>query len=420
MEEIRVNALAKVRNSDIRHIVHNNREHIVVPSWTLPDNCVMNEGLYPAEEIAAGYKSLEDTLAPIGHPTVNGKHVLANTPEAINAHYHGVWNKNVSQEGGRVYVEKWIDVEVAGRSEEGQKLLDAIEAGEPIHTSTGLVCKRELAVNQAGYKWVARSMRFDHDAILFGEPGAATPDDGVGMMVNSAQAVTAICPELVVNGVLKGSANQKRDALQAAIRELFATPDTYAYVEDYDDALVVYGIQGKYYSVGYEFDNGAPVITGQPEELVSRVEFVAKGAVVGTEFALTKNSVQCELNEPIIEQEPEQMDEAKLAAALSLAVNAAVKPLADDLATLRQENAALAGKLEESLTANARATDEENRAVILAKAPNLKLTVNALKGPELAELAAQYQDAAPIVNGRTQPNGADNTMSEFDNYKGAK
>jgi hypothetical protein len=420
MEEIRVNALAKVRNSDIRHITHNNRAHIVVPSWTLPDNCVMNGGLYPAEEIEAGFKTLEGTLAPIGHPTVNGKHVLANTPEAINAHYHGVWNKNVAQEGGRIYVEKWIDVEVAARSDEGKALLDAIDKGEPIHTSTGLVCNRELAVNQAAYTWVARDMRFDHDAILFGEPGAATPDDGVGMMVNSAElVVNAVCPELVVNGVLSNSYGQKRDALQAAIRELFATAGTYAYVEDFDDSKVVYGIQGKYYSVGYEFDGSAPVIEGSPEELVSRVEYIAKGAVVGTQFALNKNSVQCVLDKPIIEQEPETMDETKLAAALALAVNAAVKPLADDLATLRQENAALAGKLDESLTANARQTDEENRAVILAKAPNLKLVVNTLKGEPLAELAAQYQDAAPIVNGRTQPTGKDNTMSEFDDYKGA-
>jgi hypothetical protein len=420
MEEIRVNALAKVRNSDIRHITHNNREHIVVPSWTLPDNCVMNGGLYPADEIEAGFKTLEGTLAPIGHPTVNGKHVLANTPEAINAHYHGVWNKNVAQEGGRIYVEKWIDVEVAGRSEEGKALLDAIEAGDPIHTSTGLLCKRELAVNQAGYTWVARNMRFDHDAILFGEPGAATPDDGVGMMVNSAElVVNAVCPELVVNGVLKNSANQKRDALQAAVRELFATADVYAYVEDYDDTRVVYGMQGKYYSVTYEIVDGAPVIESAPEELVSRVEFVAKGAVVGTQFALTKNSVQCDLDKPIIEQEPEQMDEKKLADALALAVNNALAPVTAQITELKEANAALSSQLTDSLTANARQTDEENRAVILAKAPNLKLTVNALKGPELAELAAQYQDAAPIVNGRTQPNGPDKAMSEFDDYKGA-
>ena len=422
-DQIRVNVKTKVRNADIRHVIHNNREHIVVPSFTLPDECVMNGGLYPADEIAKSYKGLEDTLAPVGHPTINGKHVLAKTPEAINAHHVGAFNKNVERVGTdgakRVYLEKWIDVEKAKESELGQQLLDAIESGAPIHTSTGLVCKRELVSNQAGYQWIARDMRFDHDAILFDEPGAATPDDGVGIMVNSAElVVNAICPELVTNGALKNSYGQKREALSSAVRELFGSKDSYAYVEDFDETDVIYNTPEGFFMVSYEIDSGAVVIEGTPQAMIARSEFVAKGATVGTEFALVKNAVQLA---PVTENQPPEsspMDEAQKTAFAELignAIKTAVEPLTAQVADLQ-------GKLKaqsDALEANAKQVDADNRAVILAKMPGLTVTVNALSGEPLALMAAEYQDAAPIASGaKLQTNSAKSGLAAFDAYEG--
>ena len=411
VEEIRVNVKAKVRNADIRHIMHNGREHIVVPSFTLPDNVVMNGGLYPAEEIAKSYKSLENTLAPVGHPTLNGKAVLANTPEAINAHHVGVWNKNVEKVGDRVYVEKWIDVEVAGRSEMGKQLLEAIDKDMPIHTSTGVIVKREMTTNQAGYGWIARDMRFDHDAILFDEPGAATPEDGVGMMVNSAElVVNALCPELVTNGVLKNSYGQKRDAISAAVREVFGSPDNYAYVEDFDAVNVIYNTPKGLAMVGYTFEDGAVVLEQDPTPVVTKVEFVAKGAEVGTRLALTGNAVQ---SPPVdikqTQPEPPEMDETKLAEL----IGNALKPITEQLDQVKGE----LKTAREQLETNAKAVDQENRDVILAKAPALSLTVNALSGKPLADLAAQYQTAAPLGAGALENNAA--AADDLDNYKGA-
>lgn len=411
VEEIRVNVKTKVRNSDIRYITHNNREHIVVPSYTLPDDVVMNGGLYPAEEIAKGFKTLEGTLAPVGHPTLNGKPVLANTPEAINAHHVGVWNKNVERQGGRVYVEKWIDVERAKESPLGQQLLDAIEAGSPIHTSTGLITKREMAVNQAGYQWIAREMRFDHDAILFDEPGAATPDSGVGMMVNSAElVVNALCPELVVNGVLEHSYGQKRDALAAAVREVYGSPDNYAWVEDFDAVNVIYNTPKGLAMVGYLYSEGAVVLEGEPVTVVTKTEFVAKGDQVVTQVALIKNAVQSPLVEEIKPKpEPPEMDETKFAELLGNAL----KPITDKLEKVEGELKVARDALE----VNAKATDQENRDVILAKVPTLALTVNALSGKPLADLAAQYQTAAPIAPGSMENNS--DKSDDLSGYKGA-
>src|SRR5690606_34124401 len=139
---------------------------------------------YTREQIEANYQSLEGALAPLGHPVVNGQFVSAFSPEGINVGHVGAWNRNVRIEGNRVYVEKWIDTEVAQRTENGRQLLDRLEAlekgeGEPIHTSVAAFVER-LAPNasqsQQGIEWVANIDRFDHDAILLDVPGAATPE----------------------------------------------------------------------------------------------------------------------------------------------------------------------------------------------------------------------------------------------------
>lgn len=192
--QMQVNITTQVNGASIRREMYNGREHIVIPSYTLPANVIMNGGLYPQSEIDAHYEKLEGTLAPLGHPQVNGKFVSAFSPEGINISYIGAWNRNVKKAGDRVSVEKWIDVEFAKNSEKGPKLLERIEAIErgdavdPIHTSIAVFLNREPAVNARGYEWIARIKSVDHDAILLDEIGAATPEQGVGLMVNADQA----------------------------------------------------------------------------------------------------------------------------------------------------------------------------------------------------------------------------------------
>lgn len=414
MDKIQVNVTAKVRNADIRRVMHNNREHIIVPSYTLPDDCVMNGGRYPAEEIEKAYKTLEGTLAPVGHPTLNGAFVPANTAEAINAHHVGAWNKTVERNNGRVYIEKWIDVQTAEQSEAGKTLLAAIDEGKPIHTSTGLICQREMVSNQASHTWVARNMHFDHDAILFDEPGAATPEEGVGLMVNKAEfVVNAIAPELVTNAVLSHSFRQKEESLGAAIRERFGSADRYAYVSDFDNSTVIYSTNDGMFSLDYEWDGENPILGQNPEPVKTKLEYVARNAQVVTQFALVKNAVQCE---PVLTDKPDlenpKMDETKIA---ELVTNA-VKPFADQLAAATTTIA----QLQTQLTANADQTDQANRDIILAKAPSLKLTVNALKGEPLAELAAQYQTAAPLASGQMDTNSnKESVTGKFADYQGA-
>ena len=186
MPQVRVNVRSIANAAAVKEVVRNGRTLKIVPSVTLPDDVVMNGILYPGSEIEASFASLERTPAPLGHPTVNGKFVSALDPEGINIGYIGAWNENVRREDGRVLLDKVIDVEVANRSEGGRAVLKAIEGGGPIHTSTGLLANIENTKGE-GYERIARGIVFDHDAILLNEDGAATPDQGVGMLVNGQQ-----------------------------------------------------------------------------------------------------------------------------------------------------------------------------------------------------------------------------------------
>jgi hypothetical protein len=185
-DQVRVNIRTLANSAAIRREKRNGRDVIIVPSATLPDDVVMNDILYPAAEIAKSFKTLERTPAPLGHPSINGKFLSARDPEGINGHYIGAWNENVRQEKGRVLLDKVIDIEFANQSEGGKRVLKAIEDAAPIHTSTGLLAMMDAANGDVPYKFTARDIEFDHDAILLDEDGAATPEQGVGMMVNSA------------------------------------------------------------------------------------------------------------------------------------------------------------------------------------------------------------------------------------------
>lgn len=201
--QTRVNITTRVNADAIRRETRNGREVIIVPSATLPDNVIMNGVRYPADEIQAGFASLNNTHAPLGHPMRGNTFIPAASPEALPAHYCGAWNENVRRENGRVFMDKVIDVEVAQQLDAGKTVLNAIDAGEPIHTSTGLWCNLDDTPDGDAADYNARDLEFDHDAILINEEGAATPEQGVGMLVNKDGKTQEI---QVINSMLEDGA----------------------------------------------------------------------------------------------------------------------------------------------------------------------------------------------------------------------
>jgi len=217
LKATRVNITRVLNTKAAKKVKRNGRDVIIVPSATLPDDVIMNRIKYPKDEIKKSFKGLEGTPAPLDHPMVNGKFVSAKSPEGINVGWVGAWNENVRQEDGRVFLDKVIDVEVANRSDEGKRVLDAIEKGKSIHTSTGLLGFIKKVNGQSDHDSTIHDMEFDHDAILLDFKGAATPDQGVGIFVNSSGEAEDID---VINSICDDADREMDWALDSIARAL--------------------------------------------------------------------------------------------------------------------------------------------------------------------------------------------------------
>ncbi|KQW79910.1 hypothetical protein ASC65_14345 [Brevundimonas sp. Root1279] len=355
--QVRINIRSVANASKVRREKRNGRDVIIVPAATLPDNVVMNGILYPADEIEKSYAGLERTPAPLGHPTLNGKFVSARDPEGINIGYIGAWNENVRREGGRVLMDKVIDVEVANRCAGGKKVLAAIEAGGPIHTSTGLLAKLSPVANATTHKQIARDYAFDHDAILLDEPGAATPDQGVGMLVNAEGEEQEIT---VINSSLTEMADQEIDFAGTRLVEALARRENLGRWERLKSAIIEA-------VVGTERETS---LNNQENDMsVSKEQFDALSAEVKTLS--------------------ESMKPDALATAIGNVFDAKMKPLTDQLTA----NAAEQKAKDETELTNLR--QKIVAANLMDKATAGELTLNAARA-----LAPKTEPgkAAPLAN----------------------
>ncbi|HCD6066818.1 DUF2213 domain-containing protein [Klebsiella grimontii] len=196
MKRNRVNVLTVVNSaSNITTETIDGKPHIVVRGITpVVDDIVMNRKLYPAAEIEKAYNTLERNPMPLGHPKVDGKHVSARDVRAVNEYHVGAWLQNVSHKDGRVTGDMYVNRQYAESSDKGKRLinrLDEMLAGtnsDPIHISTGLLYSGIAANGESKgkkYNEIATNMMFDHVAVLLDEPGAGTPEEGVGIFVNA-------------------------------------------------------------------------------------------------------------------------------------------------------------------------------------------------------------------------------------------
>ncbi|VEB97287.1 Uncharacterised protein [Cedecea lapagei] len=404
---MQVNVTTKVNNQSIRKEVYNGREHWVLPSYTLPANVVMNGGLYPAEEIDAHYQGLDGTLAPLGHPQVNGQFVSAFSPEGINQGHIGAWNRNAKKAGNRVYVEKWVDTVVANQSEQGRELLERVEAiqrGEdvpPIHTSVAVFLE-ELEANEQqkalGANWVAKIHSMDHDAILLHEVGAATPEQGVGLMVNADLAM----PIKANSGALVGESYRERESrLDRAVRDKFASgPEDYAWVADFTDSqVVIVRNGGKAEVFGYSSDGGKITIDDSGTSVArqeSWVEIAAnKFKSLFTWQGKPATNHKTEGDMPLTTEEKQELI-TEIGKGLAANLADALKPITDKVDALQTNH----NQLAETLTANSRAEEKTKREAV-AKVHG-EIVANALSGEPLDAMFKSLGSAAPLAGNSAQ------------------
>ncbi|MEP8837401.1 DUF2213 domain-containing protein [Enterobacter roggenkampii] len=440
LSSIHVKSLA-INASNISTTTINGQEHYVIRGAVpIVDDIVMNGGLYPAEEINNSYQTMEGKLMPLPHPMVDGKYVSANDPRAINAYHVGAWAQNVSKSGDQVVMDVYINKAVAETKPDGKRLinrLDEMIAGtntDPIHLSTGLLTNKEKKSGESKekkYTWIARNMQFDHIAILLDEPGAGTPEEGVGMFVNAdgqegevetaslIDAANSLKDGLVnkVKFFLTHNSDASFDEIYQMLREAIRAPsgsDVYRYVVTVWPDKFIYEEGSKLFQQKYLIDDSTVTLVGDAVEVVRKpTEYEVKtngeqnpmkqkmiaalnAAGVTTE-GLTDDQVWDAYNQQM-QKKAGGGDPAGTQVntdAITAAVNAALTPLTDKIS-----------HLETQLQANAEKDITAKRQAVKAKFPFMtEAAINSLVGDALNDMFSQCQTSTGL-NPAFQGNGA--------------
>lgn len=448
----------EVNKSNIRRENRKGVEHIVITSFTLPPNIVMNRVLYPEDVTKRDFATFNRTPAPIEHPQVDGNFVLASDPEADIDFRIGAFNENAQiLEDGRLKLEKVINVKKAMMSDKGKRLLDRIEEIEvssearPIHTSIGALVKvDEFDEPQTEFNGVKTNAEFDsivtemigdHDAFLLDSSGAATPSQGTGIGINSEQLKVSehflvneqdhgvnLKPskDLRINNEL--SFDQIRDGLYRALKDkLKGVDDIYPWiVEIYDDNFI-YELENTLYRASYEVDdNGNVSVQDNKQEVVLKKEYVTKAVQSTTteeegddmisraKLIALLTSAEIKVNTDISDADLEaKFKEAFLANTSKDSAEITVnKDLTDTVTSLTAE----IGTLKAELKANSEKDVNGKIAVIkacskYAALPESALTLMANNNAD--DFEAMYNDSIPSASiGVTQLNNEQHQVND--------
>lgn len=456
LSSIHVKSLA-INASNISTTTINGQEHYVIRGAVpIVDDIVMNGGLYPAEEINNSYQTMERKLMPLGHPMVGGKYVSANDPQAVNDYYAGAWAQNVSKANDKVVMDVYVNKSVADTKPDGKRLIQRLDDmitgnnADPIHVSTGLLLNKEQKAGESKGKkhsWVAHNMQFDHIAILLDEPGAGTPEEGVGMFVNAdgqegevetaslIDAANSLKDGLVnkVKFFLTHNSDASFDEIYQMLREAIRAPsgsDVYRYVVTVWPDKFIYEEGSKLFQQKYLIDDNAVTLVGEPIEVVRKpTEYEVKtngeqnpmkqkmiaalNAAGATTEGLTDDQVWDAYNEQMKKSASDDKKDG------GDDIDDAGKSKKKDPAANNEEMPAWAKVLTEQVTAlnsqiNANAETEKGnmRAAVKAKFGMTDVAVNALDGEPLKELFAQCQTSTGL-NGAFRQATNNQSVSEM-------
>lgn len=376
-----VNIASLVVNSDIRTEVVEGISFTVLPSRTLPPNIVMNGILYDEKDVEASIGTLDMSPVTIGHPVVNGKFAPASDP--ISQAAYGILGAHNRVKGktddGRWVVEKLIPTEQLQNTERGKKLAEAIKHKRPIHTSTGVYLTKEpeIGVNAMGQEYTSRAKidRFDHDAILLNEVGAATPEQGVGIFVNASgesEETEVMYVNLSSGDDFSMSSNGMRMKLQEAAQKQFNPENEdkiWIYVEDFNDNKAIVCRENKQFAVEYKMVGDDIEFVGELKKVESAgfkfTEVI--GRIVDKMISVVKSEPSDESQTVNKNREGNEVDETKVQEMIANALAAKEAEKAQAIKDAVEQGVAAA------LAANAQTQADAEKAKLVEQVVNAKL-----------------------------------------------
>lgn len=163
------------------------REHWVLPVVMMVEG--VHHGshgplLYTSEELARSPHFWDGMSVTIDHPRDNdGDPTSASQPEFLEQAVGRVFNARV--EGDKLKAEAWVDIERV--SEVSKEAFEYLKEGKPLEVSIGAFSEEKMEEgdwNNEHYIGIATNIRPDHLALLPGEVGACSWDDGCGVRLN--------------------------------------------------------------------------------------------------------------------------------------------------------------------------------------------------------------------------------------------
>ena len=395
-----VNISTLVANSEIRTEVVEGVEFTVLPSKTLPPNIVMNGILYDEMDVEANIGTLDGSPVTMSHPVINGRFADAYEPiSQAKFGLGGAFNKVRGKAGdGSWIVEKYIPTEQLQNTERGKKLAEAIKNKTPIHTSTGVYLTKvdEIGVNAMGQEYTARAKidKFNHDAILLNEVGAATPEQGVGLFVNAngeSEETEVMYVNLSSGDDFSMSSNGMRMKLQDAARKQFNPEDDddmWIYVEDFNETKAIVCQKNKQFAVEYKMAGDEIEFVGELKKVESAgfkfTEVI--GRIVDKMISVVKSEPSDESQMVNSNREGNEVDETKVQEMIANALAAKEAEKAQAIKDAVEQGVAAA------LAANAQNQAEAEKAQLVEQVVNAKLLPeDAAKECGIAALKAMLE-----------------------------
>lgn len=336
------------------------------------DNAVMNGIYYPEDENAKGLNTYKGKPVALRHPSdENGNPTSAVSGSGLFNYYSGGVITNVYNHNGINYFDAEFNVNMMRAQKNGDYFADKIEKKEPIGVSTGLYFdgNNEEGVTANGEKYiaVAKNQQGDHVAMLpDDEPPAGGKDtfirfngenndqtmainidEFVEMAISNKDLRTKGFSIMRVINMLTGNNSGKigfrllSEKIEQKLREKYSNSDRYIWAEEvYDNYFVYIDDNGILKKQAYILSGEDEVkFVDEPVSVSKDVEYVeirnreddAMRETLIAALAAKGITVNAEITDAELLAKYNEANTPDVAAA----VNAAIKPLADELAEVK-------------------------------------------------------------------------------------
>jgi len=278
---------ANISISETRQAQLNGRDYLVAPVVMAVEG-VMNELLYPAEELGKFVEAWNGRPVTLFHPRNDDGYISANSPEVAESAHLGLLYSTQFVEN-KLKSEIWVDT--AKAKEVRPEVLEYLEGKrDRLEVSTGLwgdIVQDRGTWNGKDYTGIMRNIRPDHLALLPGGEGACNWRDGCGVRANEEERNVKKDPLALIWSNESLTDGELRQALQKAVDALDNNEFVH-YVEAIipDENKVIYRADprstgggmmpaGKMLRRGYTMDqNGSATLTGEPEEVRRKITYL--------------------------------------------------------------------------------------------------------------------------------------------------